>query len=169
MTDDAARPFAKLYRAIWRDPEFLALDEGPQRLFMLLLSHPDTTVAGTIPLTYTKWSRLAHNSSPEEVREHALVLDERCFVIVDEDEQEAFVRSVMRLDVLPRRSWRVQKGVLRLCLKASSARIKLCMADEIERSIGLFVPSHGVADQAKHTIAELRQPASAGAVRRQVV
>jgi hypothetical protein len=158
MSDNDVRPFAKLYRQIWRDPEFVALDEGPQRLYMMLLSHPDITIAGTIPLTYTKWSRLGRNSTPESVRADALALDERCFVIVDEDEQEAFVRSVMRLDILPRRNWQLQKGALRLCQKASSARIRSVMADEIERSIGLFVSNNGVDEEAKQAILNLRSP-----------
>jgi hypothetical protein len=45
---DDTRPLAKIYREIWRDPEFTALDQGPQHLFFLLLTQPNVTLKDQI-------------------------------------------------------------------------------------------------------------------------
>jgi hypothetical protein len=152
------RPFVKLYRQIWRDPEFLNLDEGPQRAFMALLSQPNITLAGTLPLQFTKWARLAQNSTPETVRDNVLTLDERCFVVADEATEELLIRTVMKNDTLWNKSPKTQLGALRQCLKVESDRIRLVLADEVEQCLDMFVVTekYDIQSEAKKAVAELR-------------
>lgn len=161
MTDDKTqRPFAKFYRAIWADDEFKSLDSGPQRMFMLLLSQPTITLAGTMPLQVNKWSRLATDTPSELLREHLAALTERCFVVVDEDTEELLIRTVMKNDTLWNRSPKTQLGVLRHCLKVESPLIRLTLADEIESCLSMFTTANDVDQQAHTALSALREHAS---------
>jgi hypothetical protein len=160
MSKIEQRPFAKMYRKIWSDEEFLNLDEGPQRLFMLLLSHPSTTLAGTLSLRIRPWSRLARDSTPDAVRANILTLDERCFVVADENTEELLIRTLMKNDTLWNRSPKTQLGILRHCLKAESPRIRLVMADEIEACLHMFTTTDAIDEQAKAALTALREHAS---------
>lgn len=154
-----SRPFAKLYRAVWRDPEFIGLDGGPQHLFFLLLTQPNITLAGTLPLQYTRWSRLTHGSTPETLRADIAVLAERCFVVVDEDTEELLVRTLMKNDTLWNKSPKTQLGVLRHCLQITSPLIRSALADEVERCLSMFVSTESadVKVQAREAVTELRE------------
>jgi hypothetical protein len=152
------RPFVKLFRQIWRDPEFLNLDQGQQHMFIALLSQPNITLAGTLPLQFTKWSRLATDSTPETVRDNVLTLDERCFAVADEDTEELLIRTVMKNDTLWNKSPKTQLGALRQCLKIESDRIRLVLADEVEQCLDMFVVTekYDIRSEAKKAVDELR-------------
>ncbi len=42
--------YVKLYRSVWQDPDFVALPPAAQRLYFLLISQPDLTHVGVLPL-----------------------------------------------------------------------------------------------------------------------
>jgi hypothetical protein len=92
------RTFAKLYLSVWDDPDFLALSADAQRLYLVLFSHKKLSLAGVLPLQPRQWAKTARDALPETVEEALRELVEARFVVVDEDTEEALVRTFVRHD-----------------------------------------------------------------------
>jgi hypothetical protein len=92
------RTFAKLYLSVWDDPDFLALTGDAQRLYLVLFSHKKLSLAGVLPLQPRQWAKTARDALPETVEEALRELVEARFVVVDEDTEEALVRTFVRHD-----------------------------------------------------------------------
>ena len=92
--------YVKLLRTIWDDPDFTALDDTVQRLYLLLISQPDITAVGVLPLTAGRWGRLAPNTQPVDIRRNLEVLASANFVLLDNDTEEVMVRTYMAHDGL---------------------------------------------------------------------
>lgn len=101
--------YTRLLRSIWTNPDFVALPAHAQRLYLLLISQPDITAAGVLPLMERRWSRLAPDTDADSVRD-ALEWLQRTqpssgaegFVIVDTSTDELWVRSYLEVDELYR-------------------------------------------------------------------
>lgn len=149
-----ARSEARVFTSIWSDPAFTALKPTVQRCYMFLLSQPDLSLAGVLPLRRKGW---AHNTA-EGLTEAALrrdldALTTAGFIIVDEDTEELFVRSLVRRD----RVLRAPKLIKPLAAAVGlikSAAIKESLLGELERARG-----EEVAWSASE---ELRGPVHAG-------
>jgi hypothetical protein len=153
---DEARPFVKLYRSIWSDREFTRLPESAQRLYLLLISQPNITLAGILPLQPLKWSRLGPTGTL--VLADVEALDESCFTVTDRDTEELLVRTYMRTAVLETKvPWTTQKGAIRCCLKAESPLIRATLANELERCLPLLAPREDVNEEAIAAIKKLRE------------
>lgn len=87
--------YVKLQRSIWQDPEFVQLPPGAQRLYLLLISQPDITHVGILPLMPARWSRFCADSTPADVRTDLSTLVAARFVLVDESTEEVWVRSYL--------------------------------------------------------------------------
>jgi hypothetical protein len=154
---DEARPFTKLYKSIWRDEEFTRLDGSAQRLYLLLISQPNVTLAGVLPLQPAKWARLAADATPETVLADVAALDESCFTVTDDHTEELLVRTYMRTAVLEnKRPWTTQKGVMRHCLQVESPLIRATLADQLERCLHLLAQREDVNTEALDAIKQLR-------------
>lgn len=92
------RAHGRIQTSIWMDEEFLALPAEPQRMFMFLLSQPDMSQAGMLPLRARKWAQKWAGGTPEAVREALGVLEAGRFVLVDDDTEEVMVRTFVRGD-----------------------------------------------------------------------
>lgn len=93
-----ARSHGRIASAIWRDQDFIDLDPEAQRLYLFLLSQPDLTHAGLIPLRIRAWSTRVKDGTPDRVRTALKVLEHARFVVVDEDTEELLVRTFVRND-----------------------------------------------------------------------
>lgn len=98
--------YVKLYRSVWQDPDFVALPPAAQRLYFLLISQPDLTHVGVLPLMPARWSRLSAGTTPAEVRDSIDTLAAADFVRVDADTEELWVRSYIDYD----EAWRLTNG-----------------------------------------------------------
>ena len=87
--------YVKLLRTIWQDADFKQLREADQRTFMLLISQPDLSHVGVLPLTPARWARLATDSTLDSVRESIARLAVDNYVVVDEATEELLVRSYL--------------------------------------------------------------------------
>jgi len=131
-----SRSEARVFTAIWNDLEFTALAPATQRLYLFLLSQPDLSLAGLLPLRRKGW---AHNTA-EGLTETALKRDldrlqDAGFVVVDEDTEELLVRSLVRRD----RVLRAPKLIKPLTAAAGmikSPRIRRVLLGELERARG---------------------------------
>lgn len=103
-----ARSHGRVLTTIWSDDDFLALGPETQRMYMLLLSQPGLTHAGTIDITVRRWSKLAAGSSEQAVRKALGALEAARFIVVDWDTEEILIRSLIRNDNV----WR-QPNVMR--------------------------------------------------------
>ena len=92
------RSHGRIMAAIWNDPDFLALAEGPQRLYMFLLSQPDLSHAGLVPLRIGRWAKKVAGGTRATIESHITALSEARFVVADEDTEELLVRTFVRND-----------------------------------------------------------------------
>lgn len=92
------RTHGRIMAAIWNDPDFLALAEGPQRLYMFLLSQPDLSHAGLLPLRIGRWAKKVAGGTRELIEDHISTLSDARFVVADEDTEELLVRTFVRND-----------------------------------------------------------------------
>ena len=85
--------YVKLFRSIWQDDDFKALDDAHQRLYLMLISQPDISHCGVLPLLPTRWATLAGNRTADDLMAllGRLVVDN--FVAVDVATAEVWVRS----------------------------------------------------------------------------
>lgn len=90
--------YVKLFRSIWNDPDFRALTRGQQQLYMLLISQQDLSNVGVLSLTVGRWSSLAADGNPADVRADLAVLAARRFVIIDETTEELLIRAYIARD-----------------------------------------------------------------------
>lgn len=95
-----ARTHARILTTIWSDRDFLALREGPQRMFMLALSQPGISACGVVSYTPKRWAKLAADSTPKAVARSVaeLELSPSRFVIVDLDTEELLIRTFAKGD-----------------------------------------------------------------------
>ncbi|MFJ4703186.1 HNH endonuclease [Streptomyces sp. NPDC088768] len=86
-----ARGHGRILTTIWEDPDFLALSEAAQRLYFFLISQPNLSHAGLLPLTARRWASTARALTEDLVRERLAVLEAAGFVAVDPDDEEVFI------------------------------------------------------------------------------
>jgi hypothetical protein len=128
-----ARLYGKLLTTIWRDPDFLKLTAGAQRLYMLLLSSPKLSAAGCVPLQRARWANLAPNTPVDHIERSLTELEAARFVLVDEATEEVLVRSFVAHDG----AWRNPK-----------------MAKAVDNSV-VEIESDGLRAVAAETLANL--------------
>lgn len=93
-----ARSYANIFTAIWRDPDWRALDRGDQQLYVLLVTQPNITAAGMLPMTTGRWAAMAEDSNADTIQVSLRKLAAARFVAVDETTEELLVRSFVRHD-----------------------------------------------------------------------
>lgn len=93
-----ARTHGRIQAAIWSDPDFIAMRGSAQRMFMFLLSQPDLSHAGLLPMRVNKWAKKAEDLTARTVRSELDYLDDRGFIVGDEDTEEVLIRTMVRND-----------------------------------------------------------------------
>lgn len=146
--------YVKLLRSIWQDPDFLALPASPQRAYMLLMSQPDISHCGVLPLTPGRWGHLAVDTDADSVRRdiHTLMQPPRTtapFVLVDAGTEELLVRSYTKHD----EGYRVPNG--RIALARAIERV---MSVPLRQAVLTLVESLAVT--LPPTLGSPQQPAA---------
>lgn len=93
-----ARDYAQIFTAIWKDADFRALDSGAQRVYLLLVTQPDISAAGTLGLTINRWSRFAEDTTRSGIEKDLYALEESGFICFDEETEELLVRTFIKHD-----------------------------------------------------------------------
>lgn len=93
-----ARTHGRIMAAIWSDPDFIDMRATAQRMFMFLLSQPDLSHAGLLPMRVNRWAKKAGDLDSRAVRTELDYLAERDYVVVDEDTEEVLIRTMVRND-----------------------------------------------------------------------
>jgi hypothetical protein len=95
-----ARDHARLALAIWDDDDFRGLSGNAQHLYLILLMHPDLSYCGVTDWRPAKLAGMVADWTADTVREAAVELIDRLYIVVDEDTEEVLVRSFVRHDGL---------------------------------------------------------------------
>jgi hypothetical protein len=93
-----ARTHGRIQAVIWSDADFIAMRATAQRMFMFLLSQPDLSHAGLLPMRVNRWAKKAGDLTAKSVREELDYLAERDFIVADEDTEEVLIRTMVRND-----------------------------------------------------------------------
>lgn len=109
----AGRKEARIFTSIWNDETFLALSPREQRMYFFLLSQRDLSFCGVLSLRMRRWARSAQGLTVAQVEEDLEGLARparqgfvegaseesgRPLIVVDEDTEEVFIRSLIRHD-----------------------------------------------------------------------
>lgn len=127
-----ARDHGRILARIWNDPDFCARTPEAQRLYFLLLSQRTINNAGVLPLMIRKWSRGSEHTSEQDIADALAELCEHGFVAVDEDTEEALVRSFIRNDGVLKQP-NVLKSALRQAREIESPKLCHVLAEELRR------------------------------------
>lgn len=93
-----ARSYGTILCAIWADPEFCALSSDAQRTYLMLVTQPDITACGSLPLTFRRWSMTLPEADRDRLAPALVELESARFVLVDRDTEELLVRSFAKHD-----------------------------------------------------------------------
>lgn len=163
-----ARTEARIFTSIWRDEDFLALPASAQRLYMFLLSQPELTYCGTMPLRERRWVSKAAGLTLDDVERDLKELEgnpypsanpglRQPFIITDAETGELLVRALMRRDT----AWK-QPNLLKLAVESAgeieSAKIRCALLCEVRRLPLEDTPS----EQVKTLVAQLAQDLEKG-------
>lgn len=127
-----ARSHGRILSSILLDPDFRTLSESAQRLYLILLAQPDLNTAGVLSINYRRWARVCSATAVEHIVAVAHELDDRRYVLLDEETEEAFVRSLIRNDGIVKQP-QMLKNALRLALQVESQRLRREVATELRR------------------------------------
>lgn len=161
-----SRAYAQVFKDIWSDDDFRDLENGPQRLYLFLLSQPNINYAGVLMLSPRRWASRSKGYSEAQLLADLAVLVERRYVLVDEDEEEVLVRSFIRNDGLWKNP-KTMKSAHRDALATGSRRLRHALAVELGRLPLEELPEHtrpGIARDVKDLIARLSEGMPAGSL-----
>lgn len=125
---------ARVFTSIWKDEDFIALPRSAQWFYFFLLSQPDLSYCGVLPLRPGRWVRKAADLTPGGIEADLAVLaaGERPFVVTDEETGEVFVRSLIRHDGI----WKmpnIMKAAREAAESVESPAIRAALLAELER------------------------------------
>jgi len=169
------RTEARIFTSIWKDADFLSLPPSAQRLYMFLLSQPELTYCGTMPLRTARWVPKAAGLTLADIERDLKELEGAAcppenpalpapgpeplrspFVVTDGETGELLVRSLLRRDS----AWK-QPNLLKQAMDASeeieSPRILLALLAEVRRLPVDESPSKQVRDLIPQWIACLER------------
>lgn len=142
-----ARDHARIFVSIWADDDFRARSPEAQRLYMLLLTQPKLTYAGSLELQPRRWSACSEWTTVEDVEDALGELERSRFVVVDRDTEEILVRAYLRVNEV----WKQPKLLtlaLRQVQEVQSRKLRSALRSELLR-----LPDEPRADPAR-TLAE---------------
>lgn len=95
-----ARDHARVELSIWSDDDWRDLTPGAQHLYLLILTHPDLSFAGVVDWRPNRLRVMASHWDPDDFKRAAEELARNLYLVVDEETEEALVRSFVRHDGL---------------------------------------------------------------------
>ncbi len=137
------RNYAQVSTTIWQPgSEFRSLSADAQRVYLLLISQPDISAVGLLPLTVRRWASLAANTTATDLSAPLSELESARYVVIDRDTEELLVRSFVKWDNgygNPKR----RPVIVRAAQAVASMTIRWAIAEEFRR---LGLPTEGLPD-----------------------
>lgn len=91
--------YGKIFKRVWGDEDFKALNARQQLLYLKLLSQPDISIAGVLTMAVPRWAAQTVKLTVKEVEADLRALEKTSFVVCDHETQEVLVRSYIRNDL----------------------------------------------------------------------
>lgn len=163
-----SREYARLLPAIWSNPDFKTLTPMAQHLYLYLFSQPDVSYAGVTDWRPKRIARHAAGWNTDDVEAAGQELADALFIIIDDDTEEALIRTFHRNDGCLRIP-NMAAAVTKAYLSVASDQIKGVIIHELRRlhtdqpglagwkNIGSFLDDYPAVDPAT------LQPEPAGA------
>jgi hypothetical protein len=95
-----ARDHAEITLTMWGDDDWRKLTPAAQHLYLLLLTSPSLSFCGVADWRPARIAKLAGGWTESAVRKAATELSDRLYLVIDEESEEALVRSFIRHDGL---------------------------------------------------------------------
>ncbi|MEV0085239.1 hypothetical protein [Saccharopolyspora sp. NPDC050642] len=140
--------------AIWRNREFRALPADAQRVYLLLVTQPDISATGTLPLTLRRWADMASDTTVDGVTGALQVLSDKKFIVVDYDTEELLVRSFVKWDGGHTNSKR-RPVILRAAEEIVSTLLRRVLRFEFQR---LDLPTDALRDAVSDSPSDTASP-----------
>ena len=128
-----ARDFAKILTRVWDDPGWKALSTAEQSVYIGLLTTPDLSHCGVLPLLPQRVAGFAFDLNVAKVRRSFRSLSERNFVVLDQESAEIAVRSFVRNDETVSQP-NMAKAMLKALRLVRSDRIRAAIIAELARA-----------------------------------
>lgn len=93
-----ARDRAKINTGIWGSGDWKSLTRDQQWLYTTLLTRPELNHVGVGDWRVRRLSNLVTETTTQDVEDAALVLQQRRFILVDEESEEVLIRSFLKHD-----------------------------------------------------------------------
>jgi hypothetical protein len=93
-----ARDHARLLTRIGGDPDWRGLLIAEHDAYLTVLAEPTLNYCGVTQLAVTRWANQARDSTQRTVRRALETLNERRYLVIDWDDEEVMIRSLMRND-----------------------------------------------------------------------
>lgn len=126
-----ARTHARIFSAIWSDPEWTSLTPGAQWLYQLILSQPKMTLTGCLDYKPVRWAKLAADTKPADIETWADELETRRYVVIDRETDELLVRTFVRHDSSYDRNSNLLKGIWRAWGAIESGNLRRIVVDNM--------------------------------------
>ncbi|MFJ6215102.1 HNH endonuclease [Streptomyces sp. NPDC092296] len=91
-----ARGHGRILTSIWSDDQFTALDRSQQWLYLLLMSQPNLSHGGLMPITTKRWAGKARGVDPGDIHWTLDALERHGFVTLDRGEEELYINGYFR-------------------------------------------------------------------------
>lgn len=127
-----ARNYAQIFTAIWRDPDFIALKRHQQQAYLLLVTQPNISAAGMLPVTERRWAKMSADGKAADLLADITDLHRVGFVVMDDETEELLVRSFVRHDN-GYRNPRRQPSIREAAQEIQSALLRRALAAELVR------------------------------------
>lgn len=129
-----ARSYAPLLTSIWADRLFTALPADAQRVYLLAMSQPNVSYAGVVPFTEKRWASLAPDTTPGYIADAVNVLEDRGYVLLDDETEELWVRSFVKHNRIVEQP-QLKKSLLRAVDDILSATIRTAVVASLPASL----------------------------------
>lgn len=127
-----AREYARVKVTIWADTDFRSLTPKAQHLYFMLLTSPNLNMAGIADWRPQRIVRMAAGWTTSAVTNAAEELEDRGFIVIDEDSEEVLVRSFVRHDGVLK-SPNITRAMVKDYAAAGSDLIRETIAQEVQR------------------------------------
>lgn len=128
-----ARDHARLLVSIWADEDFTRLTSAQQLTYLSLISSPDLSWCGVLPLLPQRLALLSSDATERKVRANLTALEDRRFIVTDEVTAEVLVRSYVRHDNLLRQP-NVVKAMVKALQRVHSDHLQEVVIGELARA-----------------------------------
>ena len=129
------RSYGRLLVQMWSpDGDYRLLSWRAQWLYEALLSQPNLSGAGALPMQPNKWVKFAADITVADIDAALAQLVQQCYVLVDDDTQEALIRTFVKHDG-GLNNPKTRKGIESAILRIESSKLRAAATDGLRLAI----------------------------------